>query len=85
VSDGIPNYGKDLSEAITFCLKDRNQGFSLSNRSCCIMILVSRLAGAKNLNYRERECVHIVVRQAGDSASYSLDVKVDNDPVNLPA
>jgi len=42
------------------------------------------IASAKNLIVGNENTFTIVVRQAGESARYKLDVKIDNKPVSLP-
>ncbi len=83
VSDGNTNYGKDLSDAITFVSKTGTRVFAV-NQKLLHNDLSVEIAGAKNLIIGNENVFNIVVRQAGDSARYRLDVKVDNDPVNLP-
>jgi len=83
VSDGNTNSGKDLSDAITFVSKTGTRVFSV-NQKLLHNDLSVEIAGAKNLIIGNENVFNIVVRQAGESASYRLDVKVDNDPVNLP-
>jgi len=83
VSDGNTNYGKDLSEAITFVSKTGTRVFAVEQKLLHNDMSVE-IAGVKNLIIGNENVFNIVVRQAGDSASYRLDVKVDSDPVNLP-
>ena len=83
VSDGNTNYGKDLSDAITFVSKTGTRVFAV-NQTLLHNDLSVEIAGAKNLIIGNENVFNIVVRQADESASYRLDVKVDNDPVNLP-
>jgi len=83
VSDGNTNYGKDLSDAITFVSKTGTRVFAV-NQKLLHNDMSLEIAGAKNLIIGNENVFNIVVRQAGDSARYRLDVKVDNDPVNLP-
>ncbi len=83
VSDGNANSGKDLSDAITFVSKTGTRVFAV-NQKLLHNDLSVEIAGAKNLIIGNENVFNIVVRQAGESASYRLDVKVDNDPVNLP-
>ncbi len=83
VSDGNNNYGKDLSEAITFVSKTGTRVFAVEQKLLHNDMSVE-IAGPKNLIIGNENVFNIVVRQAGDNARYTLDVKVDNDPVNLP-
>lgn len=83
VSDGNTNSGKDLSDAITFVSKTGTRVFAV-NQKLLHNDMSLEIAGAKNLIIGNENVFNIVVRQAGDSARYRLDVKVDNDPVNLP-
>lgn len=83
VSDGNANSGKDLSDAITFVSKTGTRVFAV-NQKLLHNDLSVEIAGAKNLILGNENVFNIVVRQAGESASYRIDVKVDNDPVNLP-
>lgn len=83
VSDGNANSGKDLSDAITFVSKTGTRVFAV-NQKLLHNDLSVEIAGAKNLIIGNENTFNIEVRQAGESASYRLDVKVDNNPVNLP-
>jgi Mg-chelatase subunit ChlD len=83
VSDGNTNSGKDLSDAITFVSKTGTRVFAV-NQKLLHNDMSLEIAGAKNLIIGNENVFNIVVRQAGESARYRLDVKVDNDPVNLP-
>jgi len=83
VSDGNTNYGKDLSEAVTFVSKTGTRVFAVEQKLLHNDMSVE-ITGPKNLIIGNENVFNIVVRQAGDSASYGLDIKVDNDPVNLP-
>src|SRR4030067_3531029 len=83
VSDGNTNYGKDLSDAITFVSKTGTRVFAV-NQKLQHNDLSIEITGAKNLIIGNENAFNIVVRQAGDSARYRLDGKVDNNSVNIP-
>jgi hypothetical protein len=83
VSDGNANYGKDLSDAITFISKTGTRVFAVNQKLLHNDISVE-IAGVKNLIIGNENTFTIVVRQAGKSAQYRLDVKIDDKPVSLP-
>jgi hypothetical protein len=84
ISDGNTNYGKDISEAITFVSKSGTRVFAVNQKLLHNDISVE-IASAKNLIIGNENVFNIVVRQAGESARYRLDVMIDDKPVNLPA
>jgi len=83
VSDGNSNYGKDLSDAITDVSKTGTRVFAVNLKPQHNDLSVE-IMGAKNLIVGNDEKFNIVVRQAGRSASYRLDVSIDDNPVELP-
>ncbi|MDO8727346.1 MAG: VWA domain-containing protein [Candidatus Methanoperedens sp.] len=83
VSDGNANYGKDLSDAITFVSKSGTRVFAV-NQKLLHNDMSVEIAGAKNLILGNENTFNIVVRQAGNNARYRLDVKIDDKPVSLP-
>jgi uncharacterized membrane protein len=84
ISDGNTNYGKDLSDAITFVSKSGTRVFAV-NQKLLHNDMSVEIAGAKNLILGNENVFNIVVRQAGENARYRLDVKIDDKPVSLPA
>ncbi len=83
VSDGNANYGKDLSDAITFVSKMGTRVFAV-NQNLLHNDLSVEIVSAKNLIVGNENVFNIVVRQAGENARYRLDVNIDDKPVNLP-
>lgn len=83
VSDGNANYGKDLADAVSYVTKAGTRVFAV-NQKLLHNDLSVEIAGAKNLIVGNENTFTIVVRQAGESARYRLDVKIDDVPVILP-
>ncbi len=83
ISDGNANYGKDLSDAITFVSKTGTRVFAVNQKLLHNDISVE-IVGAKNLIIGNENVFNIVVRQAGENARYRLEVKFDDKPVSLP-
>ncbi len=83
VSDGNANYGKDLSDAITFVSKTGTRVFAV-NQKLLHNDLSVEIVSAKNLIVGNENVFNIVVRQAGENARYRLDVNIDDKPVKLP-
>ncbi len=82
VSDGNTNAGKELSDAITFVSRTGTRVFAVNQKPQHNDMSVE-IAGAKNLIIGNENVFNIVVRQAGESASYSLDVNIDDKPLSL--
>lgn len=83
VSDGNANYGKDLADAVSYVSKTGTRVFAV-NQKLLHNDMSVEIAGAKNLIVGNENTFTIVVRQAGESARYRLDVKIDDKPVSLP-
>ncbi len=83
VSDGNANYGKDLADAVSYVSKTGTRVFAV-NQKLLHNDMSVEIAGTKNLIVGNENTFIIVVRQAGESARYRLDVKIDDKPVSLP-
>jgi uncharacterized membrane protein len=83
VSDGNTNSGKDLSDAISFVSKTGTRVFAVEQKPLHNDMSIE-ITGAKNLIIGNENLFNIVVRQAGGSAQYMLDVKVDGKSLSLP-
>ncbi len=80
VSDGNNNYGKDLSDAISFVSKTGTIVFAVKQKPVHNDLSVE-IVSPKNLIVGNENVLNIVVRQAGNDASYRLDVEIDGKPV----
>lgn len=83
ISDGNANYGKDLADAVSFVNKSGTRVFAV-NQKLLHNDMSVEIASAKNLIVGNENTFTIVVRQAGESARYRLEVKIDGKPVSLP-
>ncbi len=79
VSDGNNNYGKDLFDSIAFVSKAGTRVFAVKQKPMHNDVSVE-IAGAKNVIIGNQS-FNIIVRQAGNSTSYRLDVQIDGIPV----
>jgi uncharacterized membrane protein len=80
VSDLNNNYGKDLSEAITFVNNTGTRVFAVKQTPVHNDASVE-IQSAKNLIIGNPNEFNIVVRQAGNETSYKLDVDIDGTSV----
>jgi len=80
VSDGDNNYGKDLPDAISFVSRTGTRVFAVKQKPVHNDASVE-IESAKNLIIGNENVFNIVVRQAGNETSYSLDVQIDGAPV----
>ncbi len=80
VSDLNNNYGKDLSDAITFVSKSGTRVFAVRQTPIHNDASVE-IQSPKNLIIGNPNTFNIVVRQAGNETSYRLDVDIDGTSV----
>lgn len=76
VSDGNNNYGKDLSEAISFVTRTGTRVYAVRQEPIHNDASVE-IVSPKNLIVGNENVFNIVVRQAGNTTSYRLDVQID--------
>ncbi len=76
VSDGNNNYGKDLSEAISFVTRTGTRVYAVRQEPIHNDASVE-IVSPKNLIMGNENVFNIVVRQAGNETSYRLDVQID--------
>jgi uncharacterized membrane protein/Mg-chelatase subunit ChlD len=76
VSDGNNNYGKDLSEAISFVTRTGTRVYAVRQEPIHNDASVE-IASPKNLIVGNENVFNIVVRQAGNETSYRLDIQMD--------
>ncbi|MCE8422887.1 MAG: VWA domain-containing protein [Candidatus Methanoperedens sp.] len=80
VSDGNSNYGKDLSDAISFVSNTGTRVFAVKQAPVHNDASVE-IESAKNLIVGNENVFNIVVRQAGNETGYKLDVEIDGKNV----
>jgi len=80
VSDGNNNYGKDLSDAISFVSRTGTRVFAVRQTPLHNDASVE-IESAKNLIIGNENVFNIIVRQAGNETSYGLDVNIDGTSV----
>jgi len=80
VSDGNNNYGKDLFDAISFVSRTGTRVFAVQQKPLHNDASVE-IDSPKNLIMGNENVFNIVVRQAGDTTSYRLDVEINGNPV----
>ncbi|MCX9009530.1 MAG: VWA domain-containing protein [Candidatus Methanoperedens sp.] len=76
VSDGNNNYGKDLFDAISLVSRTGTRVFAVQQKPLHNDASVE-IESPKNLIMGNPNEFNIVVRQAGDTTSYRLDVEID--------
>lgn len=79
ISDGNNNYGKNLFDSIAFVSKAGTRVFAVKQKLMHNDVSVE-ITGAKNIIIGNQS-FNIIVRQAGNSTSYRLDVQIDGIPV----
>ncbi len=77
VSDGNNNYGKDLSEAISFVTRTGTRVYAVRQEPIHNDASVE-IVSPKNLIVGNENVFNIVVRQAGNTTTYRLDVQIDS-------